>query len=54
VSEDIYQEYIGKSNLNIPLLTNDGIVIPEIGLKNALSKKEHVQDHSVYCWLKQG
>ena len=43
-AEDIYQEYIGKSNLNIPLLTNDGIVIPEIGLKNALSKKEHVQD----------
>lgn len=42
--EDIYQEYIGKSNLNIPLLTNDGIVIPRIGLKNALSKKEHVQD----------
>ena len=42
--EDIYQEYIGKSNLNIPLLTNDGIVIPQIGLKNALSKKEHVQD----------
>jgi para-nitrobenzyl esterase len=42
--EDIYQEYIGKSNLNIPLLTNDGIVIPQIGLKNALSKKEHVHD----------
>ena len=42
--EDIYQEYIGKSNLNIPLLTNDGIVIPRIGLKNALSKKEHVQE----------
>ena len=42
--EEIYQEYIGKSNLNIPLLTNDGIVIPEIGLKNALSKKEHVED----------
>jgi len=42
--EDIYQEYIGKSNLNIPLLTNDGIVIPQLGLKNALSKKEHVQD----------
>ena len=43
-AEDIYQEYIGKSNLNIPLLTNDGIVIPQLGLKNALSKKEHVQD----------
>ena len=43
-AEDIYQEYIGKSNLNIPLLTNDGIVIPQIGLKNALSKKEHVED----------
>ena len=43
-AEDVYQEYIGKSNLNIPLLTNDGIVIPQIGLKNALSKKEHVED----------
>ena len=26
----------------IPLLTNDGIVIPKIGLRNSLSKKEHV------------
>ena len=43
-AEDIYQEYIGKSNLNIPLLTDDGIVIPQIGLKNALSKEEYVQD----------
>ena len=43
-AEDIYQEYIGKSNLNIPLLTDAGIVIPQIGLKNALSKEEYVQD----------
>ena len=32
----IYQEYINKSNVEIPLLTNDGVVIPKIGLENAL------------------
>lgn len=32
----IFQEYINKSNVEIPLLTNDGVVIPKIGLENAL------------------
>jgi para-nitrobenzyl esterase len=41
----IFQEYIGKSNLEIPLLTNDGIVIPKIGLENAL--KENSLIHAV-------
>ena len=40
--EDIYYEYLGKSNQNIPLMTNDGIVIPKAGIKEALSKAEYV------------
>ena len=34
----IFQEYINKSNVEIPLLTNDGVVIPKIGLENALKE----------------
>ena len=34
---------IETSYEEIPLLTNDGIVIPEIGLERALSKSEHVK-----------
>ena len=40
--EDIYYEYLGESNQNIPLMTNDGIVIPKVGIKEALSKSEYV------------
>ncbi|MEL1227041.1 MAG: carboxylesterase family protein, partial [Candidatus Neomarinimicrobiota bacterium] len=40
--EEIYAEYLDDDNQNIPLLTNDGIVIPKIGLKESLSKKEFV------------
>jgi len=40
--EDIYYEYLGESNQNIPLMTNDGIVIPKVGIKEALSKAEYV------------
>ena len=42
--EDIYREYLGKSNQNIPLMTNDGIVIPKIGIKEAISKSEYVNN----------
>jgi para-nitrobenzyl esterase len=38
----IYSEYLDVSNQNIPLLTNDGIVIPAIGLKESLSKNKYV------------
>ena len=42
-SEEFFKYYTNKSSYNnIPLLTADGIVIPEIGLTNSLSKSEHV------------
>ena len=42
-SEDFFKYYSDRASYeNIPLLTADGIVIPEIGLKESLSKKEHV------------
>ena len=41
--KEFYQYYADrKSYEELPLLTNDGIVIPSIGLKDSLSKKEHV------------
>ncbi len=41
--EDFYKYYADRKNFEeIPLLTNDGIVIPKIGLRDALSKKEHL------------
>jgi para-nitrobenzyl esterase len=40
--DQIYSEYLDVSNQNIPLLTNDGIAIPVIGLKESLSKDEYV------------
>ncbi len=40
---NFYSYYQERKNYEeIPLLTNDGIVIPEIGLEEALSKSEHV------------
>lgn len=41
-AEDFYVQYLSKSNLEIPLLTNDGIVIPIIGLNKALRSASHV------------
>jgi para-nitrobenzyl esterase len=35
-ADDVFKEYINKSNLEIPLLTNDGIVIPKKGLQESL------------------
>ena len=37
---DFFRSYLGKYNSEIPLLTNDGIVIPTIGLKKALGTKD--------------
>ncbi len=42
--DEIFKEYIGTSNQNIPLLTNDGIVIPKIGLKESLSRSEYINN----------
>ena len=39
---ELFNEYIGKTNSELPLLTNDGIVIPEIGLSQSLSMPEYV------------
>ena len=41
-AKDFYNLYLSKSNLEIPLLTNDGIVIPIIGLQKALKNPEYV------------
>ena len=36
---DFFSSYLGTYNSEIPLLTNDGIVIPRIGLERALGQK---------------
>ena len=42
-ADHFYSFYADRPSYEeIPLLTNDGIVIPKIGLRNSLSKKEHV------------
>ena len=42
-SEDFFKIYSERDSYDeIPLLTNDGIVIPIVGLNDALSMKEHV------------
>ena len=41
--KEFYQYYAERKSFEeLPLLTNDGLVIPKIGLREALSKKEHV------------
>ena len=41
--KDFYQYYANRETFEeLPLLTNDGLVIPKIGLRDALSKKEYV------------
>lgn len=43
--KDFYQFYLDRKTFEeMPLLTNDDIVIPKIGLRNALKKKEHVNN----------
>ena len=44
-AKEFFKYYAERSSYeNLPLLTNDGIVIPEVGLKTALSKKEYVNN----------
>jgi len=43
-AEEFFSEYSDKSNLEVPLLTNDGIVIPLEGLEMALSNSNYVSD----------
>ena len=43
--KEFYKYYSDrKSYEEIPLLTNDGVVIPKVGLRNALSKTEYVNN----------
>ena len=43
-AEEFFSEYSDKSNLEVPLLTNDGIVIPLEGLEKALGNTNYVSD----------
>ncbi len=43
-TKEFFSDYSEKSNLEVPLLTNDGIVIPEIGLEKALKDFRHVKN----------
>ena len=43
-TEEFFSDYSDKSNLEVPLLTNDGIVIPEIGLEKALKINNYVNN----------
>ena len=43
-AEEFFGEYSDKSNLEVPLLTNDGIVIPLEGLERALGKPTNTSD----------
>jgi para-nitrobenzyl esterase len=42
-SEELFTIYSDKSNLEIPLLTNDDIVIPSIGLEDSLKDPSYVK-----------
>jgi len=41
-AEEFFSDYSDKSNLEVPLLTNDGIVIPKVGLEKALKNSKNV------------
>jgi para-nitrobenzyl esterase len=43
-AKEFFSDYYDKSNLEVPLLTNDGIVIPEVGLENALKDSKYIQN----------
>ena len=43
-AEDFFKPYLDKSNAEIPLLTNDGIVIPSEGLKESLNNSELINN----------
>lgn len=45
-AKEFFSDYSDKSNLEVPLLTNDGIVIPEIGLEKALREPKHLKNVS--------
>jgi para-nitrobenzyl esterase len=43
-TKEFFSEYSDKSNLEVPLLTNDGIVIPKVGLEKALKDRAYIKN----------
>jgi para-nitrobenzyl esterase len=43
-SKEFFSDYSDKSNLEVPLLTNDGIVIPKVGLEKALKDSKYIEN----------
>ena len=43
-AKEFFSDYSDKSNLEVPLLTNDGIVIPKVGLEKALKDKAYIKN----------
>ena len=43
-SKEFFNVYSDKSNLEVPLLTNDGIVIPKVGLEKALKDRAYINN----------
>jgi para-nitrobenzyl esterase len=43
-AKEFFSEYSDKSNLEVPLLTNDGIVIPKVGLEKALKDRAYIKN----------
>ena len=43
-AKEFFADYSGQSNLEIPLLTNDGIVIPQLGLEKALKDSNYIKN----------
>jgi para-nitrobenzyl esterase len=43
-AKEFFSDYYDKSNLEVPLLTNDGIVIPEVGLEDVLKDSKYIKN----------
>jgi para-nitrobenzyl esterase len=43
-AKEFFSDYSDKSNLEVPLLTNDGIVIPKAGLEKALKDTKYIKN----------
>ena len=43
-TKEFFSDYSDKSNLEVPLLTNDGIVIPKVGLEKALKDSKYIKN----------
>ena len=43
-AKEFFSDYSDKSNLEVPLLTNDGIVIPKVGLEKALKDSKYIKN----------